>query len=236
MNASLTRRQLLMGSLVALGGCATRDYGGKTPSRTGYSRENIASAKPPAPPAGRIQEPLPLPEPEVELPPPTPGQYVIVPRSAWTRQPVGRNNYAMNGVSRITVHHTGEHEGMIGLPDIEVVRRIETYHRTGKRWPAIGYHYIIGKDGRVYEGRPVKFQGAHVLTANEHNLGISVVGDFQTRLPNSAQLGALTKFLDDQRARFQVTKKNVFGHRDLHQSICPGNALYGWLKKSYKIS
>ena len=156
---------------------------------------------------------------------------VIVPRSAWTDRPVGPNRNPMNGVSRITVHHTGEHPGLDGVPQIEVLRRIERYHREERRWCAIGYHYIIGKDGKVYEGRPAQFQGAHVLSANAHNLGISVDGDFMRRMPSARQLRTLEMFLDDRRRVYRVAKKRVFGHRDLNQSLCPGDQLYAWIKR-----
>lgn len=178
--------------------------------------------------ARRPAAPVQTPEPAVE----DNGTYEIVPRSAWTSKGVGPNHNLMNGVQRITVHHTDEHAGMAGLPDIEVVRRIENYHRgPEKGWAAIGYHYLVGKDGRIYEGRPVKYQGAHVSGANEHNLGISVIGDFNLHLPNTRQLAALRAFLDDQRVRFKVAMRAVYGHRELHASLCPGDALFGWVTR-----
>jgi hypothetical protein len=161
--------------------------------------------------------------------------YVLVPRSAWTSEAVGKNHNLMNGVSRITVHHTGEHAGLADLPELEVLRRIERYHRRERGWCAIGYHYIVGKDGRVYEGRPTKYQGAHVLSNNEHNIGISVSGDFMKKLPSPAQLHALTAFLDEGRTKYSVSRAKIYGHRDLNSSLCPGDALYRWLK-TYKNS
>jgi hypothetical protein len=171
----------------------------------------------------------------VEEQPSWSGSYEIVPRSAWTSQPIAGNNRLMNGVTRITIHHTGEHAGLVGLPDIEVIQRIEKYHRNEKHWAAIGYHYIVGRDGRIYEGRPVRYQGAHVLSENANNLGISVIGDFQVHLPNPRQLVALRAFLNDSRTRYHVPVSRVYGHRDLNRSICPGDALYGWLCNRYKV-
>ena len=156
--------------------------------------------------------------------------YELVPRSAWTDLPVGANHIEMGKISRITVHHTDEHPGMADLPDIEVVRRIERYHRDFKHWAAIGYHYLVGKDGKIYEGRPVKYQGAHVSSNNENNLGISVIGDFDKHLPNSKQLVALRAFLDDERARYNVLKQLVYGHRELKATLCPGDMLMAWVQ------
>jgi hypothetical protein len=160
--------------------------------------------------------------------------YVLVPRAAWTDEPVSRNNNPMGTVLRITLHHTGEHLGLRGLADVEVIRRIEHYHRSpppnGRGWAAIGYHFLVGKDGKVYEGRPARYQGAHVSGANENNLGISVIGDFSHAKPSARQLAALSAFLADKRAQYKVAKNRVHGHRDLGRSECPGDALYGWLK------
>lgn len=200
-----------------------------------------ACGRQPEPPPQRLNAlpvgPTPEPKPPARPAPPqdptvsTGRGYELVHRRAWTDAPIKPNNVAMGTVTRLTVHHTGEHEGLIGLPDMEVVARIEKYHRNEKRWAAIGYHYLVGKDGRIYEGRPAQYQGAHVSTANENNLGISVIGDFMHQLPNERQLTALRAFLDDMRKRYGVSRARVYGHRDLHPSLCPGDALYGWVKK-----
>jgi hypothetical protein len=60
---------------------------------------------------------------------------------------------------------------------------------------------------------------------------VSVIGDFMHRLPNDRQLAALKAFLDDKRSMYGVSKGRIYGHRDLHASLCPGNALYGWVKR-----
>lgn len=157
--------------------------------------------------------------------------YTVVPRRAWTSQGVKKNHNAMGTISRITVHHTGEHGNWAELPDVEIVQRIEKYHRNEKDWAAIGYHFLVGKDGKIYEGRPAQYQGAHTSTQNENNLGISVIGDFMKQQPSTRQLNALKAFLDDKRKEYGVGRGRCYGHRDLHASLCPGDALYAWLKK-----
>lgn len=162
-----------------------------------------------------------------------PRGYTIIPRRQWTTAAIGPNHYQMKSILRITVHHTGEYAGMVGLKDIDIVRRIDHYHRTGRKWAAIGYHYLIGRDGRIYQGRPESIQGAHTSGANQNNLGISVMGDFSDKLPNSAQVTALRNFLEDTRRRLNLGRSRVFGHRDLSASTCPGDRLYAWLR-TYK--
>lgn len=185
---------------------------------------SLAPASPAyAPPA----QPRPVQRPE--RPSDDGEHYEIVPRSAWTSEPIGANHVLMGKVARITIHHTDEHGGMDGKSDLEVVRMIENFHRgPQRRWAAIGYHFLIGKDGKIYEGRPVKYQGAH-CGDNANNLGISVIGDCHRNLPNARQMRALKAFLDDQRERFNVPLSRVYGHRDIKPTICPGDRLYAWV-------
>lgn len=162
--------------------------------------------------------------------PSRPGTFAIVPRARWAQAAIGKNRQALGAVTRITIHHTGEHPGMVGKSDVQIVQAIDRYHREGKKWAAIGYHYLIGHDGQIFEGRPATIQGAHVSGANEHNLGISCIGDFHRALPPARQLQALHGFLDAQRRRYGVGAARTYGHRDLGQSICPGDALHRWLQ------
>ena len=137
----------------------------------------------------------------------------------------------MGRVKKITIHHTGEHGKMASMSDIDVVRVIERYHRNERKWAAIGYHYLIGRDGRVYEGRPSRYQGAHVRANNPNNIGISMIGDYHRKQPSVRQLATLAKFVEEQRVKYRLSRSNIYGHRDLGQSICPGDRLYGWVQQ-----
>lgn len=163
------------------------------------------------------------------------GNYRLVRRHSWTKQGVRKNHRVMSTVNRITIHHTGEHGDIAKLPDLEVVKRIENYHRNERKWAAIGYHYLVGRDGTVYEGRPSRYQGAHTRSNNRNNLGISVIGDFSKHPVNSKQLATLRALLDDKRREYNVRAHSVFGHRDLSPSVCPGRYLYAWLQDYKKM-
>ncbi len=56
-------------------------------------------------------------------------------------------------VDRIVVHHTAETLEQASADDMSVMRAIYAYHTRTRGWGDIGYQYIIGKDGTVYEGR-----------------------------------------------------------------------------------
>ena len=136
----------------------------------------------------------------------------------------------MAGVRRITLHHTATLPEMNARSDRELVKAIQDFHRNKRGWADIGYHWLIGFDGNVYEGRALNVQGAHAGGGNNvENLGISVVGDFTTNLPEGSQLHTLDVFLREQMALYGVPSAELHGHRDFKATECPGSALYDWL-------
>lgn len=48
-------------------------------------------------------------------------------------------------------------------------------------WDDIGYNFIIGEDGNVYEGRGWKYLGTHAPAYNGQSIGICVIGDFTSK-------------------------------------------------------
>ncbi|MBF0196426.1 MAG: N-acetylmuramoyl-L-alanine amidase [Planctomycetes bacterium] len=162
--------------------------------------------------------------------PPSSKKPYIVPRSQWGAKPTASNSGPMGGIYRITIHHTSEHKGMDGKSDLEVVRGIARYHRDELGWADIGYHYLIGRDGRIYEGRPDNIRGAHVKGHNQNNLGISMIGNFTKRHPTARQTEALQALVYYQMDQHNLSRQRIYCHRDFANTECPGDNLYQWVK------
>lgn len=157
-------------------------------------------------------------------------RHQIVSRAQWGAPQAGNNWDMMGTVAYVTLHHTDEYPGMRGLPDDQVVQNICNYHRR-LGWADIGYHYLVGRDGRIYEGRRVDRQGAHAGgDNNRHNLGISLIGNFEQQLPGSAQLQATRGLLQQQLAHYGLPRKRLLGHREWSPTVCPGDALFAWMQ------
>lgn len=174
-----------------------------------------------------------LPEPDSKYGlnyPNLPGTSRITRRATWSAERTKANVTPMTRIDRITLHHTSEYPGMNQLNDIQTIQAIARYHREHQGWADIGYHYLIGRDGKIYEGRPRHLQGAHVGGHNENNLGITVIGDFVKKLPNTRQLDTLKTFLSEQLKATKLGINKLYGHRDLKPTQCPGEQLYRWLQ------
>lgn len=161
----------------------------------------------------------------------------VIPRSQWASSGpnVSRIN-PMNGVTRITVHHDGMPPVSLRAKN-DVARRLElirSVHITnkdsnGENWADIGYHYIIDPQGRIWEGRPVRYQGAHVKQNNEHNLGIMVLGNFDEQRPTSEAVAALDRFLADRMHAYRVPVNRIYTHQEINATACPGTNLQSYM-------
>ncbi|MSR40400.1 MAG: N-acetylmuramoyl-L-alanine amidase [Phycisphaerales bacterium] len=132
-------------------------------------------------------------------------------------------------VTSITVHHDGLDKLVTGTGTQEMADRIDLYrvgHRA-KGWGDIGYHLIIDRSGALWQGRSIRFQGAHVKNRNEGNIGVLVMGNFQIQQPTKAQLTTLTRVLTDLRMQYHVAKPRIYSHREWKGAAtsCPGDKL-----------
>ncbi|MBL8764183.1 MAG: N-acetylmuramoyl-L-alanine amidase [Phycisphaerae bacterium] len=188
------------------------------------------NTRPPSPIAGGSSQPAPVPAPP-------PGYYSepvgVLPRSAWTTAGVARPRevYPMGPILRITVHHEGMTNAGIGTQGqaaarLEAIRR---YHTQSRGWADIGYHYVIDPQGRVWQGRSVGYQGAHVKDSNENNLGVMLIGNFDQQQPSPQAMASLDRFVAAQMARYRVPINRVYTHQEIKSTACPGRSLQRYM-------
>jgi N-acetyl-anhydromuramyl-L-alanine amidase AmpD len=152
-------------------------------------------------------------------------------KSAWTQQTPVRSRLNPAAPYRmITIHHEGRHQNR-HLNHSDVARDLSNIlagHRN-RRYGDIAYHLIIDPAGRVWEGRSLRYQGAHVADHNRGNIGVMLLGNFEQQSPAGAQLESLHKLTHILSRYFHVPRTAVFGHRDLSQTLCPGRRLYPYV-------
>ena len=137
----------------------------------------------------------------------------------------------------ITIYHAGN--GFITTP-----QEIEKKHKDNK-FDDIGYHYIIAKDGTIYEGRPIGYSGEHVGGNNSYKIGILIIGDYHNGYFFNAlddgevptlQISSATKLIKTLKKIFPLSE--LGGHQDYalkEGATCPGDLLYkrlGELRKA----
>jgi hypothetical protein len=217
---SASRRLFLLAGLGLLAGCAKQTVMTTLPdppwpdddARTPVERE---PAPPPAP-AATVHRPS-----------------GVLARAEWAHgKPVPSRMNRMTRIRHITVHH----DGMDPFRDsaradvashLELIRQL---HRR-KGWGDIGYHYAIDPAGRVWEARPLSWQGAHVKDHNPGNIGIVVLGNFEVQTPTSAQREAIRGYLSALMRTYDVPLGGVHTHQEWEgaATACPGETLQRYL-------
>ncbi len=151
----------------------------------------------------------------------------VIARSKWTGgKPRVWLADPMKKVSRITVHH----DAISPVPSgsyTDSVRRLSAIRRghLGNGWADIGYHYAIDPAGRVWEGRPLTLQGAHVKNRNPNNIGVVMFGNYEKIQPTGRAMDALNRLLAHEMGRFGIAISRVHTHRELANTACPGRNL-----------
>jgi hypothetical protein len=222
-NPLLSRRELidlglLFGGLAVLTGCqSTRQQGVVALPKDVWPDATAANARP-----------------VVDAPRDPPPTHSVIARANWTKaKPNMRHSKPMNGVTRITVHHSALHAGG-SMSKGEVASMLEAIRRshvsrTDGQWIDIGYHYIIDPLGRVWEGRPTHIEGAHVSKTNDHNLGVMLLGNFNEQRPTPAALATLDSFVAAEMRRYRVPVREVYTHQELKPTECPGRNLQQYM-------
>ncbi len=160
----------------------------------------------------------------------------LVPRSAWsaTQADAGNMKPSTAPWKWITVHHSVFAPTTDKLSDsLDVVLRIQRQHVDVENYADIGYHYLIDRAGRVIEGRRLKWQGAHAgdSSKNRGNVGICLLGNFETEHPTKNALASLDKLVLELQTKLRIPRQNVRPHKAWKETACPGRHLMPWFTR-----
>ena len=93
-------------------------------------------------------------------------------------------------------------------------------------------HFAVDPAGRVWEARPLGWQGAHVKDHNPGNIGIVVLGNFEVQTPGPSQLEGVRRHVTSLMRAYNVPRSRVHTHRDWGaQTACPGDTLQSSLQR-----
>jgi len=155
-------------------------------------------------------------------------------RSAWAKgDPIPRNMKHMLPMRYITIHH----DGMNSFTDTSkssAASRLETIRkshlrRDGGRWGDIGYHFAIDPAGRLWAARSLQWQGAHVKSKNEGNIGVVVLGNYELQSVNGAQTAAVDLTINMLMKQFNIPVSRVRTHQEWAATACPGRSLQRYM-------
>lgn len=152
----------------------------------------------------------------------------VIRRAGWGARNPGRVCGSAHTPRRMTVHHTAT-VNQDSLSPAARMRQMQAYHIDSNGWCDFGYHFVVGIDGQIYEGRNNWLRtGAHVAGQNTNNVGISVVGNFEAFTPREIQMESAARILAwvAETHNIPLNRTAVRGHREYAATACPGARLF----------
>ncbi|MCY7389041.1 MAG: N-acetylmuramoyl-L-alanine amidase, partial [Burkholderiales bacterium] len=103
----------------------------------------------------------------------------IISVAQWGGTPADAALARLHKIDRITLHHQGLAFPR-GKDPQQYLRDLQSWSRKTRGWIDVPYHYVIDLDGRMYEGRDIRFAGDTNTSYDPsgHAL-IEVVGNFE---------------------------------------------------------
>ncbi len=209
----LNRRGFLMASSLLLAGCGSKKVTSLLPSPIWDQAPILENSE---------MVPVVLPQKTLSI--------GAISRASWAKgNPIPRNMNKMLPVKYITVHHDGM-SPFTNTSKSAAASRLETIRRShlrrdGGRWGDIGYHFAIDPSGRLWEARPLAWQGAHVRARNEGNVGVVVLGNYERQAVSPTQQEAVLSTLQALMSRFHIPVRRVLTHQEWAATACPGRSL-----------
>ena len=169
-----------------------------------------------------------------------------------------------HGIRAAVVHHTATGNDYAPEDSAAIVRSIYAYHTMTLGWCDIAYNALVDRYGQVFEGRgggiTKDVLGSHTGGFNRDVWGVSMIGDFEEDPPPDVTVKTLGRLLGwrmsldrvNPLATVQlksaggqytvvpggssVTLPEIFAHRDVGNTECPGRAGYAALDEVRAIA
>lgn len=157
----------------------------------------------------------------------------IISRQAWNaKEPIGKVNE--HTIRSITIHHTAttQKENVSiekKMQNLQSFSQSESRLASGKLkpvWFDVPYHFYIAVDGKIAEGREIKFVGDTNTEYDPTGHALVVLeGNFETEQPSKNQQKALQEIVVWLASKYQVPTSEIKGHNDFAKTACPGKNL-----------
>jgi len=183
----------------------------------------------------------------------------IISRAQWgagSSMRCGGPSYG-DGIRAAVIHHTATGNDYAPQDSAAIIRSIYAYHTMTLGWCDIAYNALVDKYGQVFEGRAGGITkdvlGSHTGGFNRDVWGVSLIGDFEEDPPPDIMVKTTGRLLGWRMSLDRVNPLNtvqlksaggqhtvvpggnsvtlpeIFAHRDVGNTECPGTAAYAAL-------
>ncbi|XP_075042488.1 peptidoglycan recognition protein 1-like [Mixophyes fleayi] len=108
------------------------------------------------------------------------------------------------------------------IAEVKIIQKADAMTTCG-----IGYNFLIGGDGLVYEGRGWTTQGNHTKDYSSNSIGISFMGNFTVEVPSNPAIDAAKSLIAWGMYNHTISKCYILNG---HYSLSPEDSLYSEIK------
>ncbi|XP_075870403.1 N-acetylmuramoyl-L-alanine amidase-like [Nelusetta ayraudi] len=160
----------------------------------------------------------------------------VIPRCQWGAKPHRGTPIPLSlPLQFLYVHHTYEPSS----PCLNFkacsrnMRSMQRFHQEDRGWSDIGYSFVVGSDGYVYEGRGWSYLGTHTRGHNHVGYGVSIIGNYTGTVPSRHAMDLVRRHLAEcaiQRGGL-TANFTIQGHRQVvNYTTCPGDAFFSEMR------
>ncbi|XP_073943285.1 peptidoglycan recognition protein-like [Choristoneura fumiferana] len=151
----------------------------------------------------------------------------VLTKKDWGGLTPRRVEYLPRPVELVIIQHTASPTCSTDSGCAELVRNIQNYFLDILDYSDIGPSFLIGGNGKVYEGAGWIHKGAHTIGYNGKSIGISFIGNFNNDDPTPQALAAAKALIKCGVTKGHLTRDyKLVGHRQLIAIEGPGRKLY----------
>ncbi|XP_064136057.1 peptidoglycan recognition protein 4 [Loxodonta africana] len=115
----------------------------------------------------------------------------MVSRKEWGAETVDCSTHLTMPVDFLVIHHIPRLECHDQIVCSQRLRELQAHHIHNNSWCDVAYNFLVGDDGRVYEGIGWKVQGWHTQGYRNISLGFAFFGTKEGHSPKLAALSAM---------------------------------------------
>jgi len=151
----------------------------------------------------------------------------IISRAEWGARPPTYTVDMALPVPRYFVHHTATSDCFTQANCMSLMRAIQGSHIDVNGWPDIGFTFLVGEDGNVYEGRGWDHEPGMNNAYASTGYDVGIFGDFTLRDPSVEAMELVLQLIECGLSLNKISQVYVLhGHADAICTQCPGNSFY----------
>ncbi|KAJ0178672.1 hypothetical protein K1T71_005447 [Dendrolimus kikuchii] len=155
----------------------------------------------------------------------------IVSKKEWDALSPLHVEYLPRPVPIVIIEHTVTDACNTDAACVNIVQNIQNSHLDINYWD-IGPNFLVGGNGKIYEGSGWLHVGAHAYGYNRRSIGISFIGNYNNVAPTPQQMNAVKSMIQCGVERGHLSPNyHLVAHKQLIATESPGRKLYNEIRR-----